>query len=77
MFTRTTALVAIALTAASPALADHLITFKNNCGQNVTPMLHNTNGPFIQLATLGRGSQTTTTIPEGVGVARGVLRDSS
>jgi hypothetical protein len=73
MFTRAVTLVAIALAAASPALADHLITFKNNCGQNVTPMLTNTGGPFIQLATLGRGGQTTTTIPEGVSSFRRIV----
>jgi hypothetical protein len=39
MFARIATLVTVALVAIGPALADHLITFKNNCGQNVTPTL--------------------------------------
>jgi hypothetical protein len=70
MFTRFTTLVALALAAASPVLADHLVTITNNCGNAVTPMLTNTGGPFVQLATLGRGQSTTTILAEGVSVAQ-------
>jgi hypothetical protein len=66
MFNRFTTLVALALAAASPVLADHLVTITNNCGNAVTPMLTNTGGPFVQLATLGRGQSTTTILAEGV-----------
>jgi hypothetical protein len=66
MFTRFTTLVALALAATSPVLADHLVTITNNCGNAVTPMLTNTGGPFVQLATLGRGQSTTTILAEGV-----------
>lgn len=75
MFTRVITIIVIALTAVSPVLADHLITFTDNYGQNVTPMLTNTGGPFVQLATLGRGGQTTTTIAEGVDVNHNRLRE--
>jgi hypothetical protein len=70
MFNRFTTLVALALAAASPVLADHLVTITNNCGNAVTPMLTNTGGPFVQLATLGRGQSTTTILAEGVSTAR-------
>jgi hypothetical protein len=70
MFTRFTALVALTLAAASPVLADHLVTITNNCGNAVTPMLTNTGGPFVQLATLGRGQSTTTILAEGVSAAQ-------
>jgi hypothetical protein len=66
MFTRFTAIVAIALAAASPALADHLLTITNNCGQTVTPMLTNTGGPFVTLPALGKGGVATHTVPEAV-----------
>jgi hypothetical protein len=66
MFARIATIIAVTLAAVSPAMADHLITFKNNCGNTVTPMLTNTGGPFIKLAALGRGQTTTTTIPEAV-----------
>jgi hypothetical protein len=70
MFTRFTSLVALALAAASPVLADHLVTITNNCGNAVTPMLTNTGGPFVQLATLGQGQSTTTILSEGVSTAQ-------
>jgi hypothetical protein len=66
MFSRITAVVAIALAIASPAMADHLFTITNNCAQTITPSLTNTGGPFIQLAAIGRGGTVTTSVPEGV-----------
>jgi hypothetical protein len=69
MFTRFATIVAVTLAVVSPAMADHLVTFKNNCGQRVTPMLTNTGGPFVQLASLGQGQTATTIIAEGVRLA--------
>jgi hypothetical protein len=66
MFARIATIVAVTLAVVSPAMADHLITFKNNCGNTVTPMLTNTGGPFVKLASLGKGQTATTTIPEAV-----------
>jgi hypothetical protein len=66
MSSRFATLVALALAAASPALADHLVTITNNCPNAITPMLTNTGGPFKTLPTLNRGGVTTTILPEGV-----------
>jgi hypothetical protein len=70
MFARFATIIAVTLAVVSPAMADHLVTFKNNCGQRVTPMLTNTGGPFVQLASLGQGQTATTIIAEGVRLAR-------
>jgi hypothetical protein len=68
MFSRISAVVAVALAVVSPAMADHLFTITNNCAQTITPSLTNTGGPFIQLAAIGRGGTVTTSVPEGVRV---------
>jgi hypothetical protein len=63
---RFTAAAALALTAASPTLANHLFTITNNCAQRITPMLTNTGGPFVKLAALNKGGVATYSVPEAV-----------
>jgi hypothetical protein len=66
MFTRLTAVFAIALVISTPAMADHVFTIKNNCDKTITPSLTNTGGPFTQLRALKKGETVTTSVPEGV-----------
>lgn len=71
MFARLTLLLA-ALAASTPALAgallkrNHVLTFTNNCAQQITPMIHAADGSFVTLARLNKGGVTTTTVAEGV-----------
>ncbi|KAJ7082820.1 hypothetical protein C8R43DRAFT_322754 [Mycena crocata] len=51
------------------ASANHLITFRNTCNRNITPIYHD-NGNTRTLATIGNGGVTTTVVGETQGAWR-------